>query len=201
MPLISFLTGKKETSQIIQEVTLDIDAKLIDSSSGRVVLSFSKTGSGINFNNDDRVLSANVLRERAVNSAVSRLSDKIREVLANEYAIVLEVKSDAVRINRGGNSSVGIGALYRVYREGGELFDLDKTPLGKRMISIILLRISEAGDEDSIAVLPASQLQGNKAQNADTVQDLSRIIRNGYRLEAISLSEAALMRFTANERR
>ncbi|MBR2209731.1 MAG: hypothetical protein IJ859_13070, partial [Synergistaceae bacterium] len=72
-----------------QEATARLEARLIDVSTGRVMLSFSQAGSAIVSNKQK--YSRQDLINRAIESASSRLADEVRESLANEYAMIISL--------------------------------------------------------------------------------------------------------------
>lgn len=205
-----YISSKKATQFLLdtfyddesesQEATATIEARLVDVTTGKVVLSFSKSGSVLI--SDKARKSSSELTSFALEAAASRLGNKIREVLANEYSMIISINRNNIRINRGSASGVNIGALYRVYQEGEELFDLNGQSLGKKMINLAILRVTKVNDEFStVEVLKdgrqVPQKSDNKkssktkkVNNSKNTSILNLTIREGDKVEAISFSEA-----------
>ena len=160
---------------------------------------------------------------RAVEAAASRLGDRIREVLADEHAMIISISKKSIRINRGKASGVQIGALYRVYEEGEEVFDLNGVSLGMRSKNIAIVRVIDVSNEFSTVEILEEQIsasnevrkQSNKKQdkiskakkagkasrkagkaNRDDEPSAVVLIREGDRIEAISLSEAEKLKLS-----
>ena len=192
----------------MQESTAKLEARLIDVNTGRVVLSFSQEGSAVIATKDKKSHFKDDLTTRAINAASSRLGDKIREVLADEYAMIITANKKNVRINRGSASGVDGGALYRVYEEGEELFDLDGKSLGKKSRNIAIVRVVDVrGEYSTVEVFedPAvKQVESKKAKEVKksgktgkagkTVKkeepNVTVLVREGDRIEAITRTEA-----------
>ena len=192
-----------DSASEMQESTAKLEARLIDVATGRVVLSFSQAGSAVISSEDGgKSRSKNELAMRAIEAASSRLCDKIREVIAEEHAMVIAATKKNIRINRGRASGVSPGAFYRVYEEGEEVFDLNGSLLGKKSKNIALLRVIDTASEfSSVEVLNGPALQkpdGKKAKKADKNRkpvkseegSIPLLIREGDRIEAITRTEA-----------
>ena len=183
-----------------QEATATLEARLIDVNTGKVVLSFSKSGSVLLSKKDYKSLTD--LTTRAIEAATSRLGNKIREVLANEYAMIISVNGNNARINRGSNSGVNKGALYRVYQEGEEVFDLDGRSLGKKMINLAIVRVVDTQSEFSTVEVfsnhtpeqkepPKKKKSANaKKSKKNEANSVVNLIRQGDKIEVVSFSEA-----------
>ena len=121
-------------------------------------------------------------------------------MLANEYPMIISVSKNNIRINRGSTSSVNVGALYKVYQEGEELFDLNGQSLGKRIINLAILRVVNVSSEFStVEVLdnrpvPTKTANKKSSKQKKTTNNndvrVPSLIREGDKIEAISLSEA-----------
>lgn len=188
----TFLSGRatKETAAVIE-------ARIIDIATRRIVLSASETGSFTEILKE-RIQSSNH-RKAALEIAASRLCDRIRAVLANEYPAIISVSKNKIRINRGKNSGVNIGALYRVYQEGRELFDFNGQSLGKRIINLAILRVINVNGEFSTVEILNNNgqvLQKNENKRSSRPKKTNnnethvQLIREGDKIEVISLSEA-----------
>ena len=106
-------------------------------------------------------------------------------------------------------SGVNIGALYRVYQEGEELFDLDGSSLGRKAINLAIVRVIDVHSEFSAAEILSKQAsekrehiknknyastsKSSKSGTAVTVN----FIREGDKIEAISFSEAENIKLTS----
>ena len=190
-----------------KETIATIEARIIDIATRRVVLSVSKSGSVLETLKKFSY-SSNAVRA-ATEAAASRVCDKVREVLANEYPMIISVNKNNVRINRGSTSGVNIGALYRVYQEGEELFDLDGSSLGRKAINLAIVRVIDVHSEFSAAEILSKQAsekrehiknknyastsKSSKSGTAVTVN----FIREGDKIEAISFSEAENIKLTS----
>lgn len=157
--LVSTNFDAKEQSQ---EGIATLEARLIDVATGRVALSFFKSGSA--FMTDEKSYSGKEFAIQAVRAASSRLADEVRKVLSNEHAMVIAINKNNIRINRGNLSGVNVGALYKVYQDGEELFDLNGKSLGKRIINLALLRVINVHDDFSNAEI-LTQDNANKNDN------------------------------------
>lgn len=210
----------------MQESTATLEARLIDVTTGRVALSFSQSGSALissDGKDEKKSPSGSDLAMRAVEAAASRLGDRIREVLADEHAMIISISKKSIRINRGKASGVQIGALYRVYEEGEEVFDLNGVSLGMRSKNIAIVRVIDVSNEFSTVEILEEQIsasnevrkQSNKKQdkiskakkagkasrkagkaNRDDEPSAVVLIREGDRIEAISLSEAEKLKLS-----
>ena len=131
-----FLSGRatKETAAVIE-------ARIIDVATRRIVLSASETGSFTEILKE-RVQSSNH-RKAALEIAASRLCDKVRAVLADEYPAIISVSKNKIRINRGKNSGVNIGTLYRVYQEYEIPYEINGRSPGKHTISLAVIRVTD----------------------------------------------------------
>ena len=179
-----------------KETTAVLEARIIDVATRRVVLSVSKSGGYLEILKK-RSYSSNT-RRIAMEFAASRLCDTIREVLADEYPAVISVNSNQIRINRGRSSGVNIGTLYRVYQEGEELFGSNGQLLGKRPVNLAMLRVVNVNNEFSTAeVIRPSASSGSKKTKNNSVARVSSLIHEGDKIEAVSLSEAEQLEFTA----
>ena len=99
-----------------QEFTARLEARLIDVATGRIVLSFSQSGSAIVSNRQKYSRKDMVMR--AIEAASTRLCDEVRKVLVNEYSMIIEINKNNIRINRGRASGVNVGSFYKVYQDG-----------------------------------------------------------------------------------
>ncbi len=188
-----FMSGKatKETAAVIE-------ARIIDVATRRIVLSTSETGSFTEILKE-RIQSSNH-RKAALEIATSRLCDRVRAVLVGEYPAIISVRKNKIRINRGKNSGVNVGTLYRVYQEDEELFDVNGKSLGKRIINLAILRVVNVNSEFSTVEVLDNRPVPTKTENKKsskpkkTTKDndvrISSLIREGDKIEVISLSEA-----------
>ena len=179
----------------VHQAVITLEARIIDIVTGRVILSSSKSGSAAFSSKGSSTYLVNGavnLKEKAIDAAASRLGDKIREVLAGEYATVIKISKNNIHINRGRASGVSVGMLYRVYEEGEELFDLDGTSLGRRISNIALIRVKDVSDKFSISEILSKQTPSKKKSGPTKKADKNsgNLIRIGDRIENLSVSEA-----------
>ena len=205
-----------------QEATATLEARVIEVATGRVVLSFSQSGSATISDIKKSVFSAtgkhskNELAARALEAASSRLGDEIREVLVGESAIIISINKNNIRINRGSTSGVNVGAFYKVYQDGEELFDLNGNSLGKRVINLAIVRVKDVNsDFSSVEVLnkdekisskkeakksktPGKSKKSKKAKDESiTINPSIQLIREGDKIEAISFTEAEKLKLAS----
>ena len=211
-----------------QESTASLEARVIDVATGRVVLSFSQSGSAtISDIRKETIFSAsgkhskNELAVRALEAASSRLGDKVREAIAGEFPMIISISKNNIRINRGSTSGVNVGAFYKVYQDGEELFDFNGKSLGKKVVNLALLRVTNVNNEFSTAEIinkdNTSQQNAKKAQPKKTdktakskskktskskkeenvVSTTPVLIREGDKIEAISFAEAEKLKLAS----
>ena len=201
-----------------QEFTAKLEARLIDVVTGRIVLSFTQSGSAIvssgqKYSHRDMVM-------RAIAASSTRLCDEVREILVNEYPSIIAINKNNIRINRGRDSGVSIGSLYKVYQDGEEIFDLNGKTLGKKKINLALLRVVKVQNDFSDAVIvdndsiknqntkntgkkPINTKNKKKNKKAVPEQDFQEeevklvLIREGDKIEAISFTEAEKLKLAS----
>ena len=188
-----FMSGRatKETVAIIE-------ARIIDVATRRIVLSASETG-GFTEILKERVQSSNH-RKAALEIASSRLCDRVRAVLADEYPAIISVSKNKIRINRGKNSGVNIGTLYRVYQEYEIPYEINGSSPGKHTINLAVIRVTDVqgGFSTAEVVKPdtknktPSKSKVGKKKNAGKAENNTalKLIREGDKVEIISFSEA-----------
>ena len=187
-----------------QEASVHLEARLIDTTTGQVILSFSKSGSAIISDKGEKSHSSSKLVTRAIQAAISRLCDNIREMLTNESAAIISISKNNIRINRGSASGVNIGSLYKVYQDGQEIFDLNGKSLGRKVINLAILRVVNVNNAFSSVEILAGNDRRTLQQNGKKTPKPSKskssrnaplktapiLIREGDKIEAISFSEA-----------
>ena len=99
-------------------------------------------------------------------AASSKLANKVLEVLAGEQAVITEVKTKEVIINRGSSSGVRKGDLYRVY-----------TGNARRFTNIAVINVKNVYTDFSSAEI---------IKNGGNI----KLIRRSDRIEAVSNEEA-----------
>ena len=185
-------------------ITLEI--RLIDVTSGKIALSFSQ--------NDSAVIMKTFSGTAIQTDVSSKIAEKLRKVLANEYAMIIGINKNNIRINRGSLSGVNVGSLYKVYQEGEELFGLNGKSLGKRFVNLALLRVTNVHDEFSTAEIinkdnlnqqdtkksqpkkvdktakSKSKKTSKSKKEENVVSTTPVLIREGDKIEAISFAEA-----------
>ena len=227
-----FLVSNAGDTNESQEATASLEARLIDVSTGRIVLSFAQSGSAIisdtkkPFSTSKETHSKSMLATHAVEAASSRLSDKVLEIIANEYPMVININKNGIRINRGRTSGVTTGTLYKVYQDGDEIFDLNGKSLGKKSVNLALLRVVNVHDNFSIVEIInrndvknqveqkssqkktakiSSKIKTNRSGKSKKTEigteniEISRpiLIREGDKIEAISFTEAEKLKLAS----
>lgn len=192
----SFLLSGRAT----KETAAVIEARIIDVATRRIVLSMSETGSYMEIL-QERVQSSNH-RKAALEIAASRLCDRVRALLADEYPAIISVRKNKIRINRGKNSGVNAGTLYRVYQEYEIPYEINGRSPGKHTISLAVIRVTdvqggfstaEVIKPDTKSKTPGKRKAGkNKRAGRESNTDLPalELIREGDKVEIISSSEA-----------
>ena len=171
-----------------------IDARIVDVETTKVVMSLSETGTnnqkseeinlphaGIN-TKDTKALEG--LESGAIADAVSRLAFRIRENFTGEYIHVVDPGSKEITIELGEQNGAQLGALYRVYAEGKEIFGSDGRSLGRSRNDIAVVKITSVQPAFSTAVLAkggAGRLalvkKGDKIAPI-TPDEMERLIKN-----------------------
>ena len=167
------------------DVSVTVDMRVVNVETTEVVLSLSETGnashtaSGVNLDNKFSTQENYHagLEGEAINNAVSKLGQRIREIVAGEYSQVLSIAGRDVTVNVGAASGAKKGALYRVYADGPEVHDMKGRVIGHRDIDLAIIKISSMQNEFSTAQVVKD---GGKIEN----------IRRGDKIMPISPSES-----------
>ncbi len=175
---VAFIREKK------YNVSVTVDMRVVNVETSEVVLSLSETGnashtaSGVNFDNFSTQENYHTgLEGEAINNAVSKLGQRIREIVAGEYSQVLSIAGRDVTVNVGASSGAKKGDLYRVYADGPEVHDMKGRVIGHRDIDLAVIKISSVQNEFSTAQIVKD---GGKIGN----------IRRGDKIMPISPSES-----------
>ena len=171
-------------AEIKTEANITLDARLIDTKTGEVVLSASETGSathkqtasslgGVTQTQDV----AGGLEDSAIEEAVSRISQRVLEAAVGDFMQVLGAGGGDITLSIGAVSGARQGALFRVYAEGGEVMDMRGNVIGRRSKTIAIVQIVEVDNEFSIARVIKN---GGNAS----------LIRRGDKIRAVSGGEA-----------
>ncbi|MBQ3377800.1 MAG: hypothetical protein IJG62_05965 [Synergistaceae bacterium] len=166
-------------------VSVTVDMRVVNVETTEVVLSLSETGnashtaSGVNLDNNFSTQEKyhEGLEGEAINNAVSKLGQRIREIIAGEYSQVLSIAGRDVTVNVGASSGAKKGGLYRVYADGPEVHDMKGRVIGHRDIDLAIIKISSVQNEFSTA---QAVKDGGKVEN----------IRRGDKIMPISPSDA-----------
>ena len=124
---------------------------------------------------------------------------------------MINENKNIIRINRGSISGVKIGAFYKVYQDGEKIFDLDGKLLGKKYINLALIRVIDVQNNFStVEIISDYELQNlkinpqkakrNKNKNKNNSGNelyISKFIKEGDKIEAVSFSEAEEMKFSS----
>ena len=198
-----------------QEANITLEARLIDTTTGQIIFSFNQRGSALISSKDKNKnnRTKEILTGYAVEAVATRLCDKVREIIANEYALIalINENKNIIRINRGSISGVKIGAFYKVYQDGEKIFDLDGKLLGKKYINLALIRVIDVQNNFStVEIISDYELQNlkinpqkakrNKNKNKNNSGNelyISKFIKEGDKIEAVSFSEAEEMKFSS----
>ena len=140
-----------------------ISTRVVDVTTSEVELSLLETASST--------------KDTSILAASSRLGNRVREALAEEYGYVASINGQNIYINRGATSGVRNGDLYRVYTEGAEIFDMDGTPLGRDIETVAIISVKDVRPNFSIA---------NVLKNGGKFE----LIRRGDKIETLSPEEA-----------
>ena len=166
-------------------VAVTVDMRVVNVETTEVVLSLSETGNAAHTDsavNIDQNIShqqnyQNGLEGEAINNAVSKLGQRIREIVAGEYSQVLSIAGRDVTVNVGASSGAKKGGLYRVYADGPDIHDMQGRVIGNRNIDLAIIRISTIQNEFSTGQVIKD---GGKPEN----------IRRGDKIMPLSPSEA-----------
>ena len=158
--------------------TASVEARLIDTETGAVVLSFKCSASASGQNGKTEASTVML----AVKAAASGTADKVSGFLAGEFPVITYADKSGVVINRGMKSGAIPGMLYRIYRDGAEMFDLNGNSLGRRTVNLAVVRVT---------------LVNRKACTAEVLSN-SGSIRIGDKAEVISMPEAVKLKLSAS---
>ena len=167
-----------------QEVSTTLDIRVVDVTTSKIILSFSESGSasqkgsGFNFygfqTNDNNFTGIEI---PAIVEAVSRACFKIRETYGNEYAQVIDISSKEITINAGEDWGINSGALFEIYSEGAEVFNIDGTSMGKKRNPLALVKVTSVQKDFCVA---EAVKNGGRASN----------IRKGSKMRPVTQKEA-----------
>ena len=196
-----------------QEANITLEARLIDTTTGQIIFSFNQRGSALISSKDKNKnnRTKEILTGYAVEAVATRLCDKVREIIANEYALIalINENKNIIRINRGSISGVKIGAFYKVYQDGEKIFDLDGKLLGKKYINLALIRVIDVQNNFStveiisdyelqnLKINPQKAKRNKNKNNSGNELYISKFIKEGDKIEAVSFSEAEEMKFSS----
>lgn len=116
------------------EVITDIDIRLVEVQTGRILAAFTEQGSAAQSdivtqdgNGQLKGVEANYgsLNSRAIASTAANLNHKIREALTGEKVLISSVNDDEIIINKGSDSGIQVGDLFCVYTEGQSYGDTE----------------------------------------------------------------------------
>ena len=167
-----------------QSVSATLDIRVVDVTTSKIVLSFSESGSssqkgsGFNFygfqTNDQNFTGIEI---PAIAEAVSRAGFKIRETYGNEYAQVVDVSAKEITINAGEDWGISSGALFEIYSEGAEVFNIDGTSMGKKRNPLALVKVTSVQKDFCVAEVVKN---GGRASN----------VRKGTKIRPVTQKEA-----------
>ena len=167
-----------------QSVSATLDIRVVDVTTSKIVLSFSESGSssqkgsGFNFygfqTNDQNFTGIEI---PAIAEAVSRAGFKIRETYGNEYAQVVDVSAKEITINAGEDWGISSGALFEIYSEGAEVFNIDGTSMGKKRNPLALVKVTSVQKDFCVAEVVKN---GGRASN----------VRRGNKIRPVTQKEA-----------
>ena len=172
-------------AEIKTEANITLDARLIDTKTAEVVLSVSETGTathkqtasslgGVTQTQDV----AGGLEDSAIEEAVSRISQRVLEAAVGDYMQVLAVDGRDITLSVGAVSGARNGALFRVYAEGGEIYDMRGNVIGRRSKTVAIVQIVEVDNEFSVARVIKD---GGNAS----------LVRRGDKIRAVTSGEAS----------
>ena len=141
------------------EISATIDIRVVDMETSKVIMALSESGSasrkgqGFNFygieSSTGKIFEG--IEEAAIAEAVFRMSFKIRESLAGERIQVVNVTAKDITVNAGQNWGIGEGAMFAVYSEGKEVFNLDGSSMGRPLTLLAAVKISDPQRDFSYA--------------------------------------------------
>ena len=158
------------------DVAVTVDMSVVNVTTGEIVLSMAETGTAtrkdsmVELGKDMKRRESSLagLEGEAVDNAVSKLGQRIRELVAGEYSQVLSAGGSDITLNVGASSGARMGGLYKVYADGSEVFDMDGRVIGRKTINIAVVKIIEVQNEFSVANVvknggnPANIYRGDK---------------------------------------
>lgn len=166
-----------------QSVSATLDIRVVDVTTSKIILSFSESGSssqkgsGFNFygfqTNDQNFTGIEI---PAIAEAVSRAGFKIRETYGNEYAQVVDVSAKEITINAGEDWGISSGALFEIYSEGAEVFNIDGTSMGKKRNPLAVVKVTSVQKDFCVAEVVQN---GGRASN----------VRKGNKIRPVTQKE------------
>lgn len=176
----------------IQETKYDasvtVDMRVVDVATSEVVLTLAETGSAVRTDSaidlgkdiNQRQSNLEGLEGEAISNAVSKLGQRIREVVAGEYSQVLSAAGKEITLNVGAASGAQMGGRYLVYADGPEVLDMNGRVIDRKRLNIAVIRIVEVQNGFSVANIVSG---GGKPAN----------VRRGDKITPISPSEASTL--------
>jgi curli biogenesis system outer membrane secretion channel CsgG len=126
--------AKRQTVQIVK---VSIDLRLVNTSSGQIVVAKRATGIdstktsgasfggfGKNVSQDNTKANFNSSKNKAIKSCVSYIVDAMQDI-AWSGKVIITNPDKTVIVKPGSSSGVGIGDVFAIYRKGDEIIDPD----------------------------------------------------------------------------
>ncbi len=162
-----------------KRATATLDMRVVDTTTGEVVLALSENGSSVNTASGIVVSGFAAaeaefggLEARAIADAVTRLAHEVRSSLGNESSYVIAVSGKDFTIDVGSSMGAKEGALYLVYAEGAPVKGMDGTVLGREKIPLAVLKVRSVSSNHSVCAL-APGCSGKLIERGDRIQPVA----------------------------
>ncbi|MDR1732758.1 MAG: hypothetical protein LBR61_11755, partial [Synergistaceae bacterium] len=182
-------TGISVFTQTKEKANATVDMRVLNTTTGEVALALSEVGAadssaaGVNIGGLKNVESSGGdIGARALEAAILKLANRIKEEFAGEYSHVVSVSGKNVNISVGATSGARKGDLYLIYAEGPELFDMDGDSLGREVHPIAAVKVNDVQGNFSSAQVIANG-------------DNSGLIRRGDKIKPTTSGEIKGMEF------
>ncbi|MDR1742063.1 MAG: hypothetical protein LBR38_09540 [Synergistaceae bacterium] len=166
--------------QASEKANATVDMRVLDVTTGEIVMAIAETGTAESTAQVFQLggmqsgeVKGGDLQARAIENAVTKLANRIREEFAGEYAQVVSVSGKNVNISLGATSGVKRGDLYMVYAEGAEMFHNGES-LGKDVIYIAVVKVSDVRGKFSVCQVVPGGGKLEAVQQGDKVEPISQ---------------------------
>ena len=181
------------------EIESVLETRVIEVATGKMILSASGKGQ-VKYTQSTRILIGSkgvdaemerlqnlqqANQEKSLTLAASMAAEKICASLAGEYPQISSFRKSkagkksakgkilgTLRINRGLSAGIREGAFYRIYFDGGEVFDINGKSLGREKCTVAVAEVSELRENFCTANITAGVM--NNIRNGDKAEQITK---------------------------